>query len=1303
MREIFVTELVKEVLGPRDGAREIIRESPLNEYITGALAPIVREITRDIDTEAEIPHEETQIYEEEASDVDIHAPPLLSPALDPKSRPSSMGLAFVVEASDAAVIEICLTWARYRMNPNDCNVTWEREPRYFIITVNLDTNKVFWIDSTGQQTSEKRAEISLHVMITPQNRGHYLVNLYLVNRINIPDGQNPTAEHHVFQPQIRVVCKDGTRIVPGVERMPEREEERELTFLYRNRPVLARGFLCSAVWKDIDSENHFDSNLDFSECSNEPPFKWIDGDLLPPKERSNFSPSDVRTEFVPIYSIPSPQLNWPQGYESPPELRSEVLAESWDPEDLQQQLGPLLTGYERWINDLSGQDHQLCNSEEGVVSRLLQRCREILERIRQGINLLTQNEDARLAFCFANKAMDLQARWTRYQPLEWRPFQLAFIIMTLESIANPDSSDRNTCDLLWVPTGAGKTEAYLAIAIFTMAYRRRCALRKISGDRTGAGVSVLTRYTLRLLTIQQFRRALAAITACEYLRVNNLLTDNPVGWRPDGCSLTNDFIWGSTPFSVGLWVGGGVTPNKLLDTWGGNQNIPGALNILRGQQGESEPAQVLNCPACGTILAIPEMGLRPGRYTLHFVVYARDPQRFQSIVTGLSDIYNNVTVSLARIVSHILRHYFTLTLEITSQSTIRAVDIDSLWNAILGRWGQMDLIPVRPSRPGYFIRWYEDQRRRRTEYDFDIFCPNPDCPLHHPWCGGGPAGFVHGRSPHPDSPTGGIQGVQQLPDGNKFWYVQEAFRNGSPFISDRIPILAYTVDDQIYHRIPSMVVATVDKFARPPFEPRTSALFGNVEYHHCIWGYYRQHQHPSNQDLNGHPGPAGRQDSRNFIQINPLDPPELILQDELHLIEGPLGSMVGIFETAVDFLCREGRQYPVKYVTSTATVRRAEEQVRAIFARKLQTFPPPGITADDRFFIRDFEVHALDDTRPGRLYLGICAPGRGPLTPLIRIWARLLQVAWNARNYPNIDTFWTLTGYFNAIRELAGARALYRQDIPERLNQISGGNSRPLSEDRCQELSSRTDSTNLPAILDFLNRSYPDAQDALFTTSMFGTGVDIPRIGLMIVNGQPKTTSAYIQSTGRVGRSRGALVVTFLRASRPRDLNHYEFFCGYHRQLHRFVEPATVYPFASGVLERASGPVSVFILRNMRNTSIRWHDDTTAPLIAFQRTASPEVQNISHVMESRAQHQPRTRRPAIRSVLQHVDSKLDRWQQIAHRNAQNLKYVEYAIAAHPQYPVVLGDPQHQYSGLDIVYENAPESLREIEETTGFKT
>jgi hypothetical protein len=299
-----------------------------------------------------------------------------------------------------------------------------------------------------------------------------------------------------------------------------------------------------------------------------------------------------------------------------------------------------------------------------------------------------------------------------------------------------------------------------------------------------------------------------------------------------------------------------------------------------------------------------------------------------------------------------------------------------------------------------------------------------------------------------------------------------------------------------------------------------------------------------------------------------------------------------------------------------------------------------------------------------------------------------------------IDPFWTLTGYFNAVRELAGARALCGQDIPERIEKLDTTNYRQIPEDGIYELSSRTDSTDLPAMLDVLNRPAPDAADVLLTTSVFGTGVDISRLGLMVVNGQPKTTSAYIQSTGRVGRNRGALVVTFLRASRPRDLNHYEFFNGYHRQLHRFVEPITVMPFSMGALNRAAGPAGVGILRNMRQTTADWYMKESAQIMKDVRQQSPEVKLLPEIFGQRLDSQPKLRRPPKDAVVRNIDSGLDRWQQTARTHGDALRYVEYTDATAP---VVLGDAAHLHAKQETVYENAPQSLRDIEETTGFET
>ncbi len=237
----------------------------------------------------------------------------------------------------------------------------------------------------------------------------------------------------------------------------------------------------------------------------------------------------------------------------------------------------------------------------------------------------------------------------------------------------------------------------------------------------------------------------------------------------------------------------------------------------------------------------------------------------------------------------------------------------------------------------------------------------------------------------------------------------------------------------------------------------------------------------------------------------------------------------------------------------------------------------------------------------------------------------------------------------------------------------------------------------------------------MFATSMFGTGVDINRLSLMVVHGQPKTTASYIQATGRVGRLSSGLVVSFFRASRPRDLDHYEFFTGYHRALYRYVEPITVAPFSPRARERTLGPLSVVLLRQadvIRGNSVdpQWRIQQrlsggyhSEARIMRDRRHNSEVEVIPDVFEERANHQPSGRRPEQGITSQEASSELDRWQSIAHshHNPDEFVYSEPTLLRRPSRHVVLGDSGH-HGNFREAFENAPQSLREVEETTGFK-
>jgi len=1348
MREVLISELAKDLLGPRRGPDETLDINPLHEYLTGVLAPKKPLRTRDPEAEGELAGEalpET-IGEDTVDEVDFPAPMPSSPVLDPRALPHSIGISFVAEGTaDAVRMQICCTWGRYLRQGKG---GWKRQPRHFVsdvIEIGSDSRpRVIRFRGDGAVVGDgSEAEAALHIRGTKIGPNTFHVAVYLVNEVPVR-GSGPTAEHHLFQPQIRIACQAGTGLVP-YRLSPLRPGSEPMEFLYREKPVLGRGHMCSAIWREIDPEASALRRKAHETGASDP--LWPDGGAIDPEIRNRFSPPDVRTEFLPMVSTGFPDLSWDERWGSAPVLDAEALSEVWHPDDLERALRPLADGYRRWIDRLRETARISTSDSREIADRLLDSCEEAHGRMLQGIELLKSDENARLAFCFMNKAISLQAAWAGRPKFVWRPFQLAFILATLESAIRPNSRHRGTCDLLWVPTGAGKTEAYLGLAALVLAYRRRRALSGREENPTGGGVAVLTRYTLRLLTIQQFRRILRLITACEFLRVHGLREGSPVGWRPKAFPGRVDFLWGSLRFSVGLWVGGQVTPNRLTSTWG-NGRIEGAIEILRGRKGEGEPAQVLNCPACDAILSIPEKGLPRGKlHAVHLVVALRRGRR-EDLESLLSDLQAfqaaGVTVQEMSLSPCGLPEYLTLSIRVRSDKDLTAEKLEGCWRSLtdefLRRGIELELQAARASRPGYFIVWYVTQKGTFKPRNFELLCPNPSCPLNVgvAWVEGAPTdcGWLDMVRSRPELEehrkrfrnlfaaakyrTLEWKGRKMtLPDGMFFRMppaefcrdidvgkgVGEGEKVTWPYLSTRIPIPALTVDEQIYHHPPSVVVATVDKFARLPFEPRCAGLFGNVDFYHARFGYYRQWAAPyiENADANGHPPGAGGGRPLH-VDVRPFMPVELIIQDELHLIEGPLGSLVGLAETAIGFLIGE-RGNPPKYVASTATASRAENQVLSLFDREVRLFPPLGLEAGDRFFLRISPADPFDDSKPGRLYMGVLAPGKGPLTPVYRIWSRLLQASRDiARGGGReADPYWTLVGYFNSIRELAGARALYRQDVPARLKTTPEPDRREIPEDRALELSSRTRSTDLPSVLNALgtefsgNPSDPSALDALFTTSMFGTGVDVPRLSLMVVHGQPKTTSAYIQSTGRVGRKRGALVVTFYRATRPRDLSHYEMFAGYHLALDRFVEPVTVAPYSPGALDRLGGPLMVGILRNSRGTP-RYAREDGATLIA-QEPCWTEALKLSDYLESRAGQQPAGQKPEDGWVKATAGSQLDRWRTVAARHG-DLRYAEYGETRNP---VVLGDPPHQYSGRPVVYRNAPQSLREVEETTGLET
>jgi hypothetical protein len=909
-RAEMLERLSRDLVGPGD-PDETISDFPLEQYICGILYP------RSEDRFDPAQDHDVVEGEDEATYAD---PPV---ALANEKYPCSAGMTFAVDLSKAKEITVTASAALYVPEETEEGTRWKRCP----LTIEPVSLRV------DEPTPDRRLSLAegleLFARIRPADEaGAVAVTLALVNTRTAKPGKRDGDAF--FQPSLVAEAVDG---VPAfVERNVGRPIQiddadlRSYRLLYRDARTFAAGHGCSVDW-------HAEAGARFA--------------------------VRVQTTFVPGHALRLADSN--------PDIRSDVLsfrrlAEA-PKEELIRELHELFDRYGSWIAESQSSVPHLPPDLREIAMEHLDLCGATLDRIRDGI-LVLDDPVAWDAFRLANRAMWNQrarADWLRkgkptVEPdmngsYLWRPFQLGFILQCLRGIVDPGHRDREIADLLWFPTGGGKTEAYLGLIAFTVFLRR---LRNKSGD----GVTVLMRYTLRLLTIQQFDRAALLIACCEQIRLD-------------------DTRLGSTPISVALWVGKGGSPNTLAEARTAIDRLRNDLSVE-----EANPVQLHVCPWCGARLG-------PFQY------------------------------------------------EIATDS------------------------------PKMRVR-----------------CRDESC----------------------------------------------AFRHGLPVL---------LVDEDIYRYRPTLIIATADKFATIPWRPETAALF-------------------------------------NLGSESP--PPELIVQDELHLISGPLGTLAGLYETAIDFLCSTNGQ-PPKVVASTATIRRAEHQTKGLFMRRMRQFPPPALDAANSWFAAE----APPEEKGTRLYVGLMAPGTSPATLMIRTYASLLQSAYEVGGGDEIrDPYWTLVGYFNSLRVLGGARMQVQDDVTDRLQLIAAnGDSRPLDPDSRIELTSRESSGEIPRHLKRMELTCPDenALDVILATNMISVGVDIDRLGLMVVMGQPQSTSEYIQSTSRVGRVYPGLVVTLLNAARSRDRSHYEAFKSYHSAIYRQVESTSVTPFSPRARDRGLHAVLIALAR----------------------------------------------------------------------------------------------------------------------------
>ena len=1236
MRKNFISEIIKEVYGPREGAEEIIRENPANEYLTGVLIPKPK-VKSEISSPDEEQIKDNSISSSEDYEFNEDISEFYPSELNPSLRTRSFGLSFTAESS-ISTFDICITWARYfRDMDSQNNEFWKRKPFFKIFRGISITSQDLIVDKND---SGETLKLFIKKHDLSDNKSNIMVSL--VNMMDESD-EYLDCSRMIFQPSIRINY-DGD--LPDLYQNIVNEDK--LEFIYKDRNIKSRGHMCSALWKEIDYINQFDLDL-----------IWPDGKfLLDTDSLMEFKEPKLRTEFVPIYPMPLPTFDIFD--KNSDLLKAESLSKIWSVEDIENELCPLITKYESWIKD----NKKNIDEDYSEISSEILSCQETaLLRMKDGIKTLKLDKNARLAFCFANKSILTQYLWKNehkkdFKEFKWRGFQIAFFLMNIESIVNDDSKYKDYLDLLWISTGGGKTEAYLAIMAFTVAYRRLT-------NKNYGGTSIISRYTLRLLTIQQFNRTLSLITAMEFLRVfkNN---DGTIGWRPKNCDFNNDWIYGSLRFSLGLWVGSSVTPNKfLMKSQSQSENDYSALKILKDEfpgDAKSNPAQVVKCPVCGSWLSIPKTGIPEGD-SLFLVVKLNDGS-LNSLIDKINELPFVKSISNVNTSNH-EENYYTLKLIFSEIVKKEEMDIiEDKFNL------SQEIASLSIYNPGYFGICQSEGNDKRFS-DYEIFCTNPSCKLNS---------NISWKEGHP------------FEENLKLDIYYEKIMT-SPFkYSTRIPIPAYTIDDQIYSKCPTVLIATVDKIARMAYEGRATSIWGNVSAYNKYYGFLK------NDKSTSYPVDALSGNYKYVTKIDNFLPPDLIIQDELHLIDGPLGSMFGVYEAMIDAIIKENGGNP-KYIASSATIKNAEYQSKMLFAKKLFQFPPHGLNVENNFFVSEKPLEdAWDEKNSGRIYMGIYAPGRGPMTPQVRLWSNIIRNSLNHDGEKYIKFYWTIVGYYNAIRELGGGVALYREDIMERLKNIVGDNVDYFNNDL--ELSSRLSSAKIPLELSKIEND-GDIEDyehpkynAIFTTSMFGTGVDISHLSLMILNGQPKTTGSYIQASGRIGRSHGGLVVDFLKAGRPRDLSHYEMFAAYHHKIQSNVEPVSVSPFSKGSLFKSLSGVIVSFLRNFStNSNFDWDKEPIPPL---DENAENDFNIFIKYLNKRLEfiYDDKKR---INELIDEFREVFEKWVDISNDGGD---YYYKDTMFHRD--VVLGTDYHEYSDKHkAIYRKSPNSLREVEETTMF--
>jgi len=935
--------------------------------------------------------------------------------------PSSLGFSFFIKGEDIRFQMLCRA-VRYERTERDergqYTNNWTRKD---LVSGQGDDEEFENISCLGKDQHQSFRKLADKARVDVQWRHFvdgWIVTVSLCNAQELKDSATgreyvkERAEKTLFEASLRCVIDAGdVGVYPRVDRSLLDQEEQEIELQYAHRHIYAIGHGCAANWKIKD------------------------GKVV-----------ELRSETMPAVEVPQMTADTGSGGEFVLSL-ARLTDIGNDHAILLPELADFISGYASWVASQQGNIPGLPADDHTAASRMVERMNTAVSRMRVSLRLLGNNAQTRLAFALANRAMldqmrqhdSLKGKPRADDAYRWRPFQLAFLLTVLDSSANEDNEFRDTVDLIWFPTGGGKTEAYLGLIAFQI------ALRRLRHSDTGGGTAVLMRYTLRLLTRDQFMRATRLICALELIRRE----------RDD---------LGSKPITIGMWVGEATSPNTFQK----------AAELVKKAIGASEKPELVleHCPWCG-----------------------------QDFDAGRN--YDSTT-----------RH-------------------------------------------------------------FHFLCRNLDCSF--------------GATPNGVLPCN-------------------------------------IVDEALYDEPPTMLVATVDKFARLAWEERANKFFGGTQHR----------------------------------------PPELIIQDELHLIASALGSVAGLYEASIDTVLQLRGMYP-KYIASTATIRMADQQVKRLYGRDVAVFPPPGLNCDDAYFARTVPL----EQRPGRIYVGYLAPMLNRQQCLAPLAAALLLAPHmlfegDQQEQELLDAWWTQVVYHGSLKGVGNSHTAFASDVRDFMRLLSGttdaesderenAKKQERSTPSIAQLTSLQTAAQNAEIFSRLGRSREEdgCLDAVLATNMISVGLDVARLALMIINGQPLTTAEYIQASSRVGRSEtpGVVFANYYR-EQARSLSHYESFRPYHEAFYRFVEPTSVTPYTYQARLRAL-PAALVIV--MRHGGIG---------LLNNGAASNFDSNDSHVAKAIAQFKRRCVLSApdqVDEVSGHIDVLIADWQTEVERCRLARRQLEYQV------------------------------------------